>query len=346
MKELIFIQENDELSQLINRQANLLYQKLSGFDASALETPDFFKDYFSKHHLNSRLFFSVQNSCTIIHESVMLSGKKIEEINFLDYGAGLGTLYMLASLIGFKNVYYNDYLEEWKNCAATICSALDLPINGYIVGDISNVVTYANEQNIKFNIIASRNVIEHIYSLEDFFSKISTHHPDCLVYNTTTANYHNPAMHLWHILIHRNAEKKWYIQQRSAWIQNKYPGISTTDLGKAVVLSRGYAFADFTNAVDLILQKKQLTPIPYLHTNTCDFNTGVWAEHLLPKKAYNNYMSTSGYTLLYKPGYWDTHYSNPIKNIFTGIANKLIMLLGDKGILFSPFVKIIAQKKH
>lgn len=94
------------------------------------------------------------------------------------------------------------------------------------------------------------------------------------------------------------------------------------------------------------MQKKAFTPIPYLHTNTCDINTGVWAEHLLPKNAYKKYMAAAGYTLVYKPGYWDTHYSNPIKNLLTTIANKIIALLGDKGILFSPFVKVIAQRKN
>src|SRR4051812_29669882 len=97
-----FLQEQDELSKLINAKANELYHSLKTFDASSLQTSDFFKNYFADHHLGKRLIFSIENSAHILYQSIKKSHKKVEELNIADYGAGLGTLFMLGSMLGVK----------------------------------------------------------------------------------------------------------------------------------------------------------------------------------------------------------------------------------------------------
>jgi hypothetical protein len=89
---ITFLPGNDSLALLINNKANELFRLLQNFDAASLDIEDSFKDYFIQHHLGKRLFFSIQNSAHIIYQSVKKTGKLIEEINLVDYGAGLGTL--------------------------------------------------------------------------------------------------------------------------------------------------------------------------------------------------------------------------------------------------------------
>jgi 2-polyprenyl-3-methyl-5-hydroxy-6-metoxy-1,4-benzoquinol methylase len=342
--ESIFIDKQDELGLLINEKANQLQRRLIHFDANTLPTEDFFKDYFRKHHLSNRLFFSLQNSAHILYYSIKKSNKKIEEINMVDYGAGLGTLFMLGSLLGLKRIVYNDHLQVWTDNAELICNSLQFPITDYVVGDINTVISYANTHQFKFDIVVSRNVIEHIYSLEDYFTKISQHNSNCIVYSTTTANFHNPATRLQHILIHRSAEKKYYLKQRERLIHEKHPSSTPSQTKELVLRTRGLAMQDFTNAVDTYFTTNKIAPTVNLYSNTCDSENGVWAEHLLPKKVYNSILQKAGFKMEYEPGFWDTQYKNSLKNLFSKILNFVISLLGKRGIIIAPFVKIIAYK--
>ena len=104
-----FIDPYDETARLINDKANQLYQKLITLDISDTDIDDFGKYYFTNHHTGKRLFFSIQSSSHIIYNSVKRYNKKITETNFIDYGAGLGTLFLLAGMVGFKQVFFNDY---------------------------------------------------------------------------------------------------------------------------------------------------------------------------------------------------------------------------------------------
>jgi hypothetical protein len=41
------------------------------------------------------LFFSTETSAHILYRSIMMTGKRIEDITLMDYGAGVGTLFLL-----------------------------------------------------------------------------------------------------------------------------------------------------------------------------------------------------------------------------------------------------------
>ncbi len=337
-----FIKESDELGILINNKANELYKRLIGFDVSSLPTDKFFKDYFRDHHLDKRLFYSIESSVYILYHSISKSKKPVSAITMLDYGAGLGTLFMLGSLLGVKAFYYNDHLEEWKKNAHIICKAIDIEVSGYIVGGINDVITFTKKNNITFDIIVSRNVIEHIYSLQEFYSAIYEHNRKCIVFSTTTANFHNPAMKCLHKRIHTKVEKDVFRNQRKDFIKEKYPTLQDEQLQNLVINTRGKNSADICIAVENFLSGQAIIADPYLYTNTCDLYTGVWAEHLLPVKAYKIIIEYAGFKIEYQGGFWDTHYNAGIINIFTSMLNILIRLLGKPGFRISPFITIIA----
>ena len=339
-----FLDHDDDTARLINDRANHLYQKLAELDISDTDIDEFGKYYFNTHHAGNRLFFSVQSSANIIYQSVKKINKPAAEITCMDYGAGLGTLFLLAGLVGFKRVYFNDYFPQWAGYAKIICSKIDITIDGFISGDIDAVIEFAKANNIHFNIVASRNVVEHIYKLRDFYTKLYQSGITDVCYATTTANYHNPAMRLKHYWYHYKTEKNLFIKQRTDIIKKLIPTVNSSDLKELVKITRGRALTDFSPAVDLYFKKQLIPPVEFLRTNTCDSITGVWAENLLTRENYFDIIQRAGFKAEYTAGFWDTHYKNKVVNLITGIFNRLIKISGKKGYWFSPFVNITASK--
>lgn len=343
-KQHHFIEPNDDTARLINDWANHLYYKLQLLDISETDIDDYGRQYFNNHHTGKRLFFSVQSSAAIIYSSVKMQGKKIEETSFIDYGAGLGTLFLLAGLVGFKKTYFNDYFPQWAGYAKIICDKLSIKIDAFISGDIDAVIDYARTNAVTIDIIASRNVVEHIYNKRNFYEKLYKSGITDLCYATTTANFHNPAMRLKHYWYHRKVEKTLFKKQRADFLKELKPDINGTDLQQLITLTRGKAFEDFTQTVELYFKHKSIPPVEFLRTNTCDSRTGVWAENLITRQEYFNIIQKAGFEATYTAGFWDTHYRYKVVNLVTGMLNHIIKIAGKKGYWFAPFVNITAKK--
>lgn len=344
-KKYSFIEIKDDKALLINDRANQLYQKLLLLDISDSDIDEFGQSYFTSHHTGHRLFFSIQSSADIIYQSVKKINKPFSEISFMDYGAGLGTLFLLAGTVGFKKVYFNDYFPQWAGYAKIICQKLHIQVDDFISGDIDAVIDHGKKHGCTFDIVASRNVVEHIYKLRDFYSKLYRSGLCTICFSTTTANYHNPVMRLKHYWQHYSAEKRAYKKQRTERIKEQVPEIIICDLNKLIELTRGKAFDDFTKAVDLYFKKQPIPAVEFLGTNTCDCETGVWAENLITRKSYFDIINKAGFETNYTPGFWDTHYKYKVVNLFTALLNHLIKICGSKGIWFAPFVNVVACKK-
>jgi 2-polyprenyl-3-methyl-5-hydroxy-6-metoxy-1,4-benzoquinol methylase len=342
-KKEIFLVSNASLGILINDKSNELFVALKNLDCSPLDKSDQYIDYFLNHHLNERLFFSIQNSAHILYGAVKQSGKPLHEISAIDYGAGLGTLFMLGGMLGFKRFDYNDHLPEWQSTARAVCQQAGSCINDFVTGDINAVTAFANTNQFTYDIIVSRNVIEHIYSLSEFYSTIFKHNPRAVVYSTTTANFHNPVMRLYHIYIHRKTEKQYYRQQRLEEVKKLNPLLQADQLNKLAIQTRGKGQKDFIDAVRNYANGNLIQKDSSLRSNTCDCINGVWCEHLLTKKEYEKIIGGAGFKMNYTAGYWDTHYSNGLLNVLAKLLNRIILLWGNKkGVTVSPFVNVTA----
>jgi hypothetical protein len=92
---------------------------------------------------------------------------------FLDYGSGHGMMTLLAKQSGlFSKVVYSDIFEQSAIDAKKIASKLNLESDFYIVGDIHEIVKFSDETLLKFNIMTSYDVLEHIYNIEDFIKNL------------------------------------------------------------------------------------------------------------------------------------------------------------------------------
>jgi len=342
LNKAVFINKQDKLGDLINSRANDLYAALKSLNTTSFESNNRLNEYFVHHHLGSRLFFSIQNSAHILYDAIEISGKEVSQLTAIDYGAGLGTLFMLGGMLDFKRFDYNDYLPEWQQTAKAVCESVDSKITGYITGDIDSVISYAAKENIQYDIVLSRNVIEHIYSLQNFYTSLHQHNPSAVVYSTTTANYQNPLMRWYHVYIHKKYSKH-YLEHRVKEIKKLHPSLSPEQIKSIATLTRGKGQAEFEIAVNKLMNGERIEQDSSLRSNDCDCETGVWNEHLLTKKEYENIILTAGFKMMYTAGYWDTHYSSSMKNFTGNIFNKLIGIAGKKhSTFFSPFVNVIA----
>src|SRR5688572_6380559 len=122
-----FLPQQDQLANLINERASELHSKLTSLPVEELGLPDHCLYYFKTSHFD-RLFFSIETSAHLLYRSITLQGKPLSDIVIMDYGAGVGTLYMLSTMIGCKTVIYNDFLEEWRFSAFKIAEALRITI--------------------------------------------------------------------------------------------------------------------------------------------------------------------------------------------------------------------------
>lgn len=330
-----FLTVTDELSRVIQEQASVLYQKLNVLDADRLGMPDNCLAYFKGSH-HKRLFFSIETSAHLLYRSITRSGKTLQETIIMDYGAGVGTLYTLAKMIGCKKVIYNDHLAEWKQSAQLIARAIGVEVDEYIVGDIGDTLKILEEKNIRCTIITSRNVIEHIYRLDLFFKAIASYQPEALVYSSTTANIMNPATRAQHLAMHRKWEKV-YCDMRGKMIKAQVPQLSAGEQERLAIATQGKAGEDIRQAVRNYVENRQL-PDPRIHrSNTCHPDTGVWVEHLLTFEEYRS-LAAPEYSVSFEPGFWDTHYSTTWKNLLGKTLNRLSSLAT------APFIYVIAER--
>ena len=338
-----FLSFDDDLGRLINSAATDLFNTLVRVDANDLGMPEHCLTYFTSSH-STRLFFSTETSAHILYKSIRLTGKTPGDIVLMDYGAGVGTLFLLAKMIGCRKVVYSDHLEDWKISAQLIAEAIGINIDHYIVGDIDDCLTELTRLNIQCDIITSRNVLEHIYKPGEFYSLLYDNQPRAIIFSSTTANHKNPASAIKHMLWHRRWEKI-YRGKRLVAIERQSPGMSVFRKQKLAVATRGLAVDDLKNAIENFRKTGRLPDPGVFGSNTCDPSNGVWAENLLSLKTYRKLINENKYTVSFAPGFWDTHYKRNYMNTIARLLNKIISQGGSVAMMLAPFIYVIARPK-
>jgi hypothetical protein len=79
-------------------------------------------------------------------------------------------------------------------------------------------------------------------------------------------------------------------------------------------------------------------PLPEDKYNTCDPETGNWAERILPIHYYRDLLELYGYTLTIQKGFYNEHRSNALTSFLSRCANTLIRYTGPLGLCLAPFI--------
>lgn len=339
-----FLPYDDELGLLIQARASELYYRMRRINADTLGMPPHCLEYFKSSHAG-RLFFSIETSAHLLYRSIKMTGKDPAEMVMMDYGAGVGALYLLAKMTGFKKVIYNDHLEDWQKSARLVAEAAGIEIDHYLVGDIEESLADLERLGLTCDLITSRNVIEHIYRLDLFYNAIHRKQPGALIYSSTTANKYNPASVVKHRLWHRKWEKV-YKGKRLVVIQWQAPGLSAAKANALAASTRGLAGEDLKEAIEEYRRSGKMQDPSVYGSNTCDPSNGVWAEHLLSEREYRNLINKQFYRLSVEAGFWDTHYASAYKNKLCRLLNRKICRGGKAALRLAPFIYVIASPRE
>lgn len=338
-----FLPHDNELGRLINEKAAELYARMKNIDPDKLGLPEHCLHYFKVSH-SRRLFFSIETSAHLLYRAIRMKAKPVDQLVIMDYGAGVGTLYLLAAMLGCRHVIYNDHLHDWRNSAESIALATKVKIDHYVVGDITECLEALNELALQCDIIASRNVIEHIYRLDKFYAAIHRQQPNTLVYSSTTANMSNPASVVKHLAWHRKWEK--IFRQKRLGIIRSYGKVAPDKVMSLARATRGLATEDLSASIKAY-EASGILPDASMHrSNTCDPENGVWAEHMLTADEYGNLINRQHFEVIFAPGFWDTHYGNEYKNRAAKWLNKIIARFPRVGMKLAPFIYVAAKPLH
>lgn len=352
--------KDDVLSAKLDNAANNLYKKLYGLNVQDLKVSDYTKRYLEDH--KKKLIYSLQVYTYMLFWSVKLSNKSLSDLSILENGGGTGILCLLAKEVGVKNIIYNDVYDVACNDFKELSKYFDLEPDHIILGEIEEIAIYLNQNQINCDVIASRNVIEHIYDLNNYFHKASTiQNKDLILFLATTANEKNILTDIYTKRIHNRSEyqdreRKWGFKQRDSYnaycdirksiISESYKNLTSKEVDLLAKLTRGLIKEDIILAVNEYV-KNGKRPDPIKHpTNTCDPMTGNWAEHLVSLTDYKKLIEKNDFSLNIICGFYNTHYKLKILNIITSIANMVIKKLTFTSIYGAPFIVLYCKKKN
>ena len=151
-------------------------------------SPEIYCRKYLGHLLHHRKYY-LAIYADVLEKLISHSEKTASEISLIDFGAGNGLLGIFSKYCGFKNVFINDIDKKFVDASRKLAKQVNVPIDDYIPGDIHAVQSFF--KNELPDAIVGTDVIEHIYSLEDFFSTIKKINPSMVSVFTTASNPKN-----------------------------------------------------------------------------------------------------------------------------------------------------------
>ena len=148
--------------------------KLSSLQVDLLSIEKYPKEYLLRLLENKAYYLHIY--AEVLDKLVVHSSVTEEHIILVDYGAGNGLLGMFAKHCGYKKVYLNDISASFLNAAEQVATAINISLDGFIIGDCKSLKDHFTDLE-KPTAIVGTDVIEHIYSLENFFRCIHEINP-------------------------------------------------------------------------------------------------------------------------------------------------------------------------
>jgi hypothetical protein len=130
-----------------------------------------------------------------------------------------------------------------------------------------------------------------------------------------------------------------YLTKRINFIQENYPDFSPEKTAMWALFTRGLTYPDIRKAI-----AGGEFPTPADHYNTCDPETGNWAERILPISDYAAILSPYGYTVKVGRGFYNDKRKNPLIALAVKLLNVLIVITGRWGLYLAPFITLSMSK--
>lgn len=333
--------------QQIKEATRKVFFKLNQINFDRCEISEYNKKYIKEYCVNASFFESLYTQ--LIVKSMKNNRKPVDEITFIDYGGGCGILSYIASELGIKKVIYNDIYDVSVHDVKRIAPLLKYSTIDCVQGDIDELMEYLNTEKITPDIICSFDVLEHIYNLNYWFSKIKELDNSFSLYFMTSANGDN-----WYVnrklkKTHKKAEfigseikKGWkkrdsnvpFLDLRTEMISKKYTKLTKNEINMLAQKTRGLIQEDIFKVVNEYLNTGEISYSIEHPTNTCDPKTGNWAEHIIDVKKLKKKIEDTNTSVTFTSSTY-SYSSNKLANIFKWFLNIIIMLLGNKNLRIS-----------
>lgn len=339
--------------------SNKLEIDLRNIDFNGLAISEYSKKYWNDNL--RKLKYVMRCNSFLLANACFKSGKQLSEITLIDNGGGTGSISILAKAAGIGNVLYNDIYDVSCDDAKVVASSISLAANDYICGDSDSLVTYFKSRKINCDCIVSRNVIEHIYNLENYFRDIAEYSErNLVVCLATTANIKNPLVNLYTRNIQKTAELKgtkgkWqkerdsnssFIEIRKKIIKENFEKIEDEKIVLYAQATRGMMVQDIIEFVKNHELTRGVPSLPIDPTNTCDPITGNRTENLLPSSTYKKLLEKNGFEFELKAGFYNVNYAQKVLNLITPCINLVIKKLPFTSIFLAPFILIVGVKNE
>jgi len=343
--------------QKLDEAATRFAKKIAATDISKLPLSPYGKENFTE--FQSKAEEAIKKYVHILAWLLFPESGTGPEI-FVDYGGGHGLLGGLAKEAGFFRVIYNDIFAGCAEDARKLAQHLGCEADSYVVGDIHAVAASLKSNPPASGAIASINVIEHIYDMDEFLKIAATlsRGPMTMVLSTS-ANPMNPIVARRHFRQHNEWEftdgphpssypmdtLQAFRTVRRDIAKEVAPQLSEAELDSLAALTRGMHKADIQKAVRRYVDTKQMPPAPKHPTNTCDPLTGSWQERLLDIGDVSTTLGSCGFSVRVMGGYYAAHSGGAAKKAVAQVLNHGISLLGTQGTRLAPCIMFHAARR-
>jgi 2-polyprenyl-3-methyl-5-hydroxy-6-metoxy-1,4-benzoquinol methylase len=340
----------------VDHAAQTLGEKLRQLDVGSLPISDYNKKYFGKYVSDIRS--ALEHYTYLLALALGSHEFSPEEITLIDHGGGTGFLSLLARQAGVRTIIYNDIYDVSCHDARVIAETLALAADHYVHGDAADLLQFMRQARIHPHVIASFNVIEHIYDIEAFLDKLCTAFPSPLaIVMASSANTLNPRTRRLTMKLQVQSEREdrkpqWghkerdnlqsFLQARKEIITKHFSDLRSDQIDLLAQRTRGLMEHDIVRRVEDYVKTKQL-PQELTHpTNTCDPYTGNWAEHLMDPYALIERMERHSFRGKVMAGYY-TRSKRWAKSLVTGGLNLFISQAGPLSLKVAPHYILYAR---
>lgn len=346
------------LLRQIEAAAERLAVRMRALDISALGISEYNQRYLSAIVKNLHGMLTLNDYLLAL--ACAGSAKPLRDSVFVDYGGGCGTLSFLAVELGIGTVIYNDIYDVSCQDACTIGRALDRPAAAYVNGDIDALIDYVRHSTVQVDTVVSYDVIEHIYDLDSYYSKLAPLSGGAMrVLFASSANSHNPLinrrrMQMQQKIEHNDRPREWGHKERDALqsylglrrdiISACAPHLAADEVEKLAHGTRGLIRSDIEAVVAGYCATGTVTYFPDHPSNTCDPQTGNWAEHLMDTADVKKKLAKYGFTVSVLPGYFDSAGSSCKRVVKEGL-NLVISRLGAYSLVAAPYYIVSGQQE-
>jgi len=346
-----------DLVAQLSEACERLVVRFSALDLEALEISDY-----SRRYLGQKLAGLSGNLTTlswILAWALSPFEGSLQEVGLIDYGAGTGVLAMLAKEAGVGTVVYNDIYDLSARDAARIADALGLRLDGYVVGEVSEIADWLSTNGKSCQVMVSSDVIEHIYDIDQHWRELDQRLQLESLCLATDANPRNPlrrraiaalqieAEHHDRVAEYGHKERdalRSFQEMRREMIGQADPSLPPDIVDDLVARTRGMARWDIAQAIDQYRRTGNLPPLPHHPTNTCDPNTGNWMERLTDPAELARGLARVGFTVNILPGFYGRPQSR-LKRLVANGLNTGLRVLGRRGLWFSPQFALWAWRR-